>query len=183
MSLTLDIVDILDELNMLLLVLEQQINVLLTVKDQFQNMKSGTDLTKRLNKVQINVNATSLGNLFVDQPRNGDSETEIRVDATSVGNVHFKTSDTEGTMVAKSIRGYAGRSMREADKLLRSETANLTRLRSDAKQLPLSFFSSYFGQNVSEFTGSNQNPSSGKLWRIAGKSLVLPRILGGASAD
>jgi len=135
MSLTLDIVDILDELNMLLLVLEQQSNVLLTVKDQFENVKPGADLTKRLNKVQLNVRATSVGNVFVDQPRNGDSETEIRLHATSVGNIHFVTSDAEGTIVAKSIRGYAGRSMREADALLRSETANLTRLRSDAKQV------------------------------------------------
>jgi len=135
MSLTLDIVDILDELNMLLLVLEQQSNVLLSVKDQFQNMKPGADLTKRQNKVQINVIESSVGNVFVDQPRNGESETKITLNQSKASNVHFKTSDAEGTIVAKSIRGYAGRSMREADELLRSETANLTRLRSDAKQV------------------------------------------------
>ncbi|KAL1798009.1 hypothetical protein ACET3X_004615 [Alternaria dauci] len=33
--------------------------------------------------------------------------------------------------------------------------------------LPLSFFTSYFGQNVKEFTGDEKNPSSWHLWRIA----------------
>ncbi|KAF4484583.1 hypothetical protein CGGC5_v007044 [Colletotrichum fructicola Nara gc5] len=33
--------------------------------------------------------------------------------------------------------------------------------------LPLSFFVSYFGQNVSELTGDSQNPTSGQVWKIA----------------
>ncbi|KAI8169573.1 hypothetical protein K4K49_003770 [Colletotrichum sp. SAR 10_70] len=33
--------------------------------------------------------------------------------------------------------------------------------------LPLSFFVSYFGQNVSELTGDAQNPTSGQVWKIA----------------
>ncbi|KAL6825433.1 hypothetical protein J3E69DRAFT_366034 [Trichoderma sp. SZMC 28015] len=32
--------------------------------------------------------------------------------------------------------------------------------------LPLSFFTSYFGQNVSELTGDTSNPTSWELWRI-----------------
>ncbi|KAK4185380.1 hypothetical protein QBC35DRAFT_389598, partial [Podospora australis] len=35
--------------------------------------------------------------------------------------------------------------------------------------LPLSFFSSYFGQNVREISGEAGNPSSGDLWKIGGK--------------
>ncbi|KAF7670940.1 hypothetical protein GT037_010904 [Alternaria burnsii] len=33
--------------------------------------------------------------------------------------------------------------------------------------LPLSFFTSYFGQNVKEFTGDEGNPSTWHLWRVA----------------
>ncbi|KAF4811109.1 hypothetical protein CGCSCA5_v010042 [Colletotrichum siamense] len=33
--------------------------------------------------------------------------------------------------------------------------------------IPLSFFVSYFGQNVSELTGDSQNPTSGQVWKIA----------------
>jgi hypothetical protein len=43
-------------------------------------------------------------------------------------------------------------------------------LANDHTQLPLSFFTSYFGQNVSELTGDDKNPSSTELWKIAGKS-------------
>lgn len=33
--------------------------------------------------------------------------------------------------------------------------------------LPLSFFTSYFGQNVQELTGDENNPTSWHLWRVA----------------
>jgi hypothetical protein len=137
MSLTLDIVDILDELNMLLLVLEQQSNVLLSVKDQFQNMKPGADLTnaEQPNRIEIHVAKSRVGDVLVEQPRNARSDAKIFLDSANAGDIRFITSDAKGTIVAKIIRGYAGRSMREADELLRSETANLTRLRSDAKQV------------------------------------------------
>ncbi|EEU37071.1 uncharacterized protein NECHADRAFT_86622 [Fusarium vanettenii 77-13-4] len=39
--------------------------------------------------------------------------------------------------------------------------------------LPLSFFTSYFGQNVSEITGDANNPTSGELWKIAGPISVV----------
>jgi hypothetical protein len=35
-------------------------------------------------------------------------------------------------------------------------------------KLPLSFFTSYFGQNVREITGDENNPTSGALWKIGG---------------
>jgi hypothetical protein len=137
MSLTLDIVDILDELNMLLLVLEQQSNVLLSVKDQFQNMKPGADLTnaEQPNKVEIRVIRSILGDVLIEQPQDARSDAKIVLDDATAGDIRFITSDATGTIVAKIIRGYAGRSLREADEFLRSETANLTRLRSDAKQV------------------------------------------------
>ena len=40
-----------------------------------------------------------------------------------------------------------------------------------AIQLPLSFFTSYFGQNVSEITGDNGNPSSWDLWKVGSESI------------
>ncbi|KAH8802516.1 hypothetical protein F5884DRAFT_473742 [Xylogone sp. PMI_703] len=63
---------------------------------------------------------------------------------------------------------------------LKQKTASLAEARSTTQQgraimlftiitiifLPLSFFTSYFGQNVSEITGSNQNPTTWDLWRI-----------------
>ncbi|KAJ6006294.1 hypothetical protein N7451_004238 [Penicillium sp. IBT 35674x] len=43
--------------------------------------------------------------------------------------------------------------------------------------LPLSFFTSYFGQNVSEITGDSSNPSSWDLWRV-GMPISLVIIFG-----
>jgi len=37
----------------------------------------------------------------------------------------------------------------------------------NAVQLPLSFFTSYFGQNVREITGDDKNHSTWDLWRVA----------------
>jgi hypothetical protein len=37
-------------------------------------------------------------------------------------------------------------------------------------KLPLSLFTSYFGQNVSESTGDSKNPSPWNVWRIASES-------------
>ena len=45
---------------------------------------------------------------------------------------------------------------------------NLKNKTSDvAIQLPLSFFTSYFGQNVREITGDDKNHSTWDLWRVA----------------
>ncbi|KAI6080645.1 hypothetical protein F4821DRAFT_265698 [Hypoxylon rubiginosum] len=64
---------------------------------------------------------------------------------------------------------------------LKQKTASLGEARSTTKQggaimlftivtvlfLPLSFFTSFFGQNVSEITGDRKNPTTWELWRIA----------------
>ncbi|KAF2787238.1 hypothetical protein K505DRAFT_130542 [Melanomma pulvis-pyrius CBS 109.77] len=63
---------------------------------------------------------------------------------------------------------------------LKQKSATLSEARSTAQQgravmlftivtvifLPLSFFTSYFGQNVSEITGDDKNPSTWDLWKI-----------------
>ncbi|CAN9267752.1 unnamed protein product [Alternaria alternata] len=74
---------------------------------------------------------------------------------------------------------------------LKSNAASLAEARSSAKEaqaattqgravmlftiitvvfLPLSFFTSYFGQNVKELTGDENNPNSWDLWRVASMS-------------
>ncbi|KAG9191414.1 hypothetical protein G6011_09502 [Alternaria panax] len=71
---------------------------------------------------------------------------------------------------------------------LKSKSASLAEARSSAKEaqaattqgravmlftiitvifLPLSFFTSYFGQNIKELTGDEDNPSTWDLWRVA----------------
>ncbi|KAI1121850.1 hypothetical protein F5Y10DRAFT_255444 [Nemania abortiva] len=64
---------------------------------------------------------------------------------------------------------------------LKQKTASLAEARSTTKQggaimlftivtvifLPLSFFTSFFGQNVSEITGDGQNPTTWDLWKLA----------------
>ncbi|KAH8710144.1 hypothetical protein GQ44DRAFT_830452 [Phaeosphaeriaceae sp. PMI808] len=73
---------------------------------------------------------------------------------------------------------------------LKQKTASLAEARSTTQQgravmlftivtvifLPLSFFTSYFGQNVSEITGDDKNPSTWDLWRI-GTPISLVVIL------
>ncbi|CAI9633059.1 unnamed protein product [Alternaria burnsii] len=43
--------------------------------------------------------------------------------------------------------------------------------------LPLSFFTSYFGQNVRELTGDEANPSTWQLWRVATPITVVVIML------
>ncbi|KAK1752472.1 hypothetical protein QBC47DRAFT_58418 [Echria macrotheca] len=40
-------------------------------------------------------------------------------------------------------------------------------------KLPLSFFTSYFGQNISEMTGDSKNPKAGELWKIGAPISVV----------
>lgn len=47
----------------------------------------------------------------------------------------------------------------------------------ETNQLPLSFFTSYFGQNISDVTGDEKNPTSEELWRYGGMmTTVIPLI-------
>ncbi|KAL2289252.1 hypothetical protein FJTKL_02269 [Diaporthe vaccinii] len=39
--------------------------------------------------------------------------------------------------------------------------------------LPLSFFTSYFGQNVVEFTGDNKNPKASEVWKVGAPISVV----------
>jgi hypothetical protein len=192
LNLSLEVADILDELNMLDAVLGQQREVLDLLLDRDPLSKPGSWAEAFHEKAS--------GTL--DRTRNGVQR--LRADALTAQTMvrsHF---------VAHHCRVFSVADMDWYTQLmnlldLQQKAASLEEARSATKQgqavmlftivtiifvglavaanlggrtwiarianklkLPLSFFTSYFGQNVREITGDENNPTSGALWKIGG---------------
>ncbi|KAF3000070.1 hypothetical protein E8E13_001661 [Curvularia kusanoi] len=211
LNLTLEVADILDELNMLLLLLETQTRVLSLLKQKLTRVKPAVrqDDTGE-SRIHMG-NARVHGGVHVTT--SGYSEQRVHLDDAEIGSLHV-TNDYNAPISVRAVGGFAGHCLHEALQGLDSETSSLERLVRDATRthellnqlldlqqkaasltearvattqgkavmlftivtivfLPLSFFTSYFGQNVSELTGDEKNPSSAELWRIAGPISVV----------
>ncbi|KAF2467650.1 uncharacterized protein BDR25DRAFT_233822, partial [Lindgomyces ingoldianus] len=215
LNLTLEVADILDELNMLLLLMENQADVLASLQRKLYHFKPMALHTAGRGEHAIMIKDSNLGSVHVSN--SGNIEGRLLLEDSKVGSLHI--ANTEGTLPGvRAIDGNAGILVQEAEQRLNVEKANLERLRTHAARthemefqqlielldleqkaaslaearattkqgkaimlftivtiifLPLSFFTSYFGQNVSEITGDNKNPKSSELWRIAGPISVV----------
>ncbi|KAF2624672.1 hypothetical protein BU25DRAFT_493335 [Macroventuria anomochaeta] len=146
LNLALEVADIIDELKMIKNLLEKQRIVVGSLKSGFNN----------------------LGLMAHSQAYKHIACTERHLESV-LSNVN-------------EIKGEAEETYRSLLDLLdlKSKTASLAEARSTTKQgqavmlftvvtiifLPLSFFTAYFGQNVSEITGDDANPTAWELWRV-----------------
>ncbi|PTD06073.1 hypothetical protein FCULG_00000207 [Fusarium culmorum] len=74
--------------------------------------------------------------------------------------------------ILDAVGGKAGEFMEDTTQRLRMTKSGLGRIHDDAsktqRMLPLSFITSFLGQNVTDITRDKNNPTSGQVWKIAG---------------
>ncbi|KAF5521553.1 hypothetical protein CGCA056_v007388 [Colletotrichum aenigma] len=207
LNLTLEVVDLLDELNILMLVFEKQDNVVSELLTNLSLIKPKEDGKRGGPEQRIVFEGCSLGDVRLNT--SGYSTAEMLFRGSSIGDL-----ETFANVISTSLGGYAGKCLERAARRLRLEKSQIERLHREVAQthrlllelldleqkaaslgearittkqgqaimlftiitiifLPLSFFTSYFGQNVSELTGDPQNPKSGDLWKIAAPISVV----------
>ncbi|KAL6412243.1 hypothetical protein AUP68_04626 [Ilyonectria robusta] len=203
LKLVLEVADVLDELNMLYRLMEKQQEVLGSLRSALHNLIPGAeDRTVRPNVLvhqrgDGHMDLQGSGSFSVTQ----DGDGFVRLNADH-GNHTKEIRGLAGKLSKKAMREL-GTIMKELGGMksdakythkmlldlldLKQKSANLVEVRSSTKQgravmlftiftiifLPLSFFTSYFGQNVSEITGDDQNPRSADLWKIGGKPAIV----------
>ncbi|KLU82794.1 hypothetical protein MAPG_01862 [Magnaporthiopsis poae ATCC 64411] len=194
LKLTMEVSDILEELTILQRLMEEQEDVLRSLRLALLR------LHRKKEKQQ-----------FEDTMQNGATTTVINIHGlVNSGKINFDIDtanqfaidDDEikglgGVILGKTLQRLSSRKA-EIEKLkedvqgthkqllalleLKQAAANLAEAKTAAKQglaimmftiitivfLPLSFFTSFFGQNVSDITGDPRNPSTADLWKIGG---------------
>ncbi|KAK0641789.1 hypothetical protein B0T16DRAFT_220794 [Cercophora newfieldiana] len=217
LRLSLQVADILDELNMLDTVLGKQVDVVnslrralevLNVKPKEPEQKGGEDPDTTLDIEQlqdgyVSVNLSPSHGPFRMKLFQGDRGhtalnvgSELGSGAMAIGTVskiggqagiHLEHSGTELRRFIDGVRRLRADAKTTQKMLLdlldlKQKAASLDEARSSTKQgqavmlftiitiifLPLSFFSSYFGQNVSDITGDEKNPTEAQQWKIGG---------------
>ncbi|KAF2261024.1 hypothetical protein CC78DRAFT_561920 [Lojkania enalia] len=210
LNLTLEVADILDELNMLLLLLEKQADVLASMRGKLYRFKPMAPSKERGRHTTV-IKQSNLGQIHVSNSGNIRSTLALE----DVNASDLRVFNEEGILSGfRAIGGNTGILLQEAEQTLKVEKGNLNRLRTDATRthemliglldleqktasltearattkqgkavmlftivtiifLPLSFFTSYFGQNVSDITRDDNNPKAIELWRIAGPISVV----------
>ncbi|KAH6989299.1 hypothetical protein BKA56DRAFT_575472 [Ilyonectria sp. MPI-CAGE-AT-0026] len=210
LKLVLEVADVLDELNMLYRLMEKQQEVLGSLRSALHNLIPGAeDRTVRPNVLvhqrgDGHMDLQGSGSFSVTQ----DGDGFVRLNADH-GNHTKEIRGLAGKLTKKAMREL-GTIMKELGGMksdakythkmlldlldLKQKSANLVEVRSSTKQgravmlftiftiifLPLSFFTSYFGQNVSEITGDDQNPTGADLWMIGGPisvAVILSALL------
>lgn len=127
---TLEVADILDELNMLLLLLETQARVLALLEQKLTQMKpaprgrntGSTHINMGKARVQGEMHISTSGN-FLSQI--------VNLDDAEVGSLRI-TQNSDSPTSVQAIGGFAGHWLHEAQQRLNFETSNLERLRRDA---------------------------------------------------
>ncbi|SPO01882.1 uncharacterized protein DNG_04555 [Cephalotrichum gorgonifer] len=164
LSLIQEVADIQDELNMLDAVLEKQSEVVHLLPSVLQNFKAKPSALPQFSEqgslVDIN-NLQSHGPTRIAFAPMSNGEVHVELRQQYDGHIGFGSQQGAAELIS-GIGGKAGAFIEDARDELRRVTSGL----------PLSFFTSYFGQNVSEITGDNQNPTSAELWKIGGPITV-----------
>ena len=142
---TLEVADILDELNMLLLLLETQARVLALLEQKLTQMKpaprgrntGSTHINMGKARVQGEMHISTSGN-FVSQI--------VNLDDAEVGSLRI-TQNSDSPTSVQAIGGFTGHWLHEAQQRLNFETSNLERLRRDATRTHelVSYLSSEMG--------------------------------------
>ncbi|RYO95467.1 hypothetical protein DL762_000029 [Monosporascus cannonballus] len=181
LKLVLEVADIIDELKMIQHLVDKQREVL----------KSLILALRKLNPSRDNQSHQVFSNIKISDNISRDSATQTNGIAGAARDSVISAEEvlvmllSEIDTVKKDVE-YTHKML--LDLLdLKQKTASLAEARSTTQQgraimlftivtvifLPLSFFTSYFGQNVSEITGDQRNPTTWNLWRIATPIIVV----------
>ncbi|KAH7081271.1 hypothetical protein BKA63DRAFT_503487 [Paraphoma chrysanthemicola] len=173
MKLMLEVADIIDELKMIRHVLDTQGKVLMQMTQTLSQIGMWQLSEETPNKYEAKFDADRLFEI-AGRLSEGRGAKYLNRACNTLAQWHSETS---------SIMEDAQATHKTALDLLdlKSKLASLAEARATTKQgqavmlftvvtiifLPLSFFTSYFGQNVSEITGDTSNPTTWQLWRTA----------------
>ena len=127
-NLALEVADILDGLNILLLLLVNQLDVVVSLQRKLCSYKP-TDISVQGVPGQLYMHDCSVGALHVSS--SGISSNMVHMWGTRVDSLHLNSGDRVTDSI-KTIGGYAGELVQEPVQKLKAERANLERLRADA---------------------------------------------------
>ncbi|KAF4844790.1 hypothetical protein CGCSCA4_v006919 [Colletotrichum siamense] len=145
LNLTLEVVDLLDELNILMLVFDLE-----TFANVLSNSLGGY-----------------AGKCLERAAR------RLRLEKSQIERLHREVAQTHRLLLELLDLEQKAASLGEARITTKQGQAIMLFTIITIIFLPLSFFTSYFGQNVSELTGDPQNPNSGDLWKVAAPISVV----------
>ncbi|KAJ8128035.1 hypothetical protein O1611_g5601 [Lasiodiplodia mahajangana] len=208
LNLFLEVADIIDELKMIRHLVQQQRAVLNALIGVLRSWHVDANAPKEYGgQVQFFNNRLSGGSAVKIEVFSSRNDLEFlentKLSASRVAGVAKSyVIYTEETLMRLAINLEAIQNDAEyTQKLLlglldlKQKTASLAEARSTTKQggaimlftivtvifLPLSFFTSFFGQNVSEITGDDQNPTTWELWKLASTIFENPLSLSQAN--
>ncbi|KAI0099775.1 hypothetical protein GGR51DRAFT_576190 [Nemania sp. FL0031] len=194
LKLFLEVADIIDELKMIRHLVGQQRAVLNSLIGVMRSRHVDTNAPREhgghLHFADNKIEQGAIVNLTISSTRNDFELLEnTRLSASRIAGVAkgyvISTEETLGRLAVnlEAVRNDAEYTQKLLLGLLdlKQKTASLAEARSTTKQggaimlftivtvifLPLSFFTSFFGQNVSEITGDDQNPTTWELWKLA----------------
>ncbi|KAF2647564.1 hypothetical protein K491DRAFT_784656 [Lophiostoma macrostomum CBS 122681] len=182
LTLTLEVADILDELKMIRSLVETQQRVVIDVALALR--ESSPSISKPGIPVDVhNLDASTSDSVDINS---------IAKDIDSSARQHItKTGETLTWVLREidSIRGDAEYTQKMLLDLLnlKQAAASLAEARSAGQQsravmlftvvtiifLPLSFFTSFFGQNVREYTGDDKDPTLSQIWKPAAVAISV----------
>ncbi|KLP16776.1 uncharacterized protein LW94_2719 [Fusarium fujikuroi] len=200
LALVLEIADIIDELNMMRHLIQKQREVLksliMTLRKLNPTSDSNTDRTGLTLSIQSNtVAGRGQMNVLVNHHEGlTDLAESIKILAQGISgrsrDIVISTDDdvltiTTELSILKSDAEYNHKMLLDLLNLMQTAAA-LAEARSTTQQgraimlftivtivfLPLSFFTSYFGQNIFEITGDENNPHAWDLWRYGSKHIT-----------
>ncbi|KAK3294459.1 uncharacterized protein B0H64DRAFT_188360 [Chaetomium fimeti] len=200
LRLVLDFADIIDELNMIRHLAETQREVIKSLATALGRLDPADDSPTNRGGIVFRHNTftcTGEGHQVVNMNHGGTRiEAEvIRTIAQGIKGAASKTiiSADETLDLLLAELGVMRKDAEYSHKMLmdlldlKQKAAALAEARSTSQQgrvvmlftivtiifLPLSFFTSYFGQNISDITGDDKNPSSQELWRYGAPISVV----------
>ncbi|KAH9869093.1 hypothetical protein J1614_008170 [Plenodomus biglobosus] len=132
LNLALEIADILDELNMLLLLLEKQKTVLIALEEHFQKLKP-LEVKTDNGKPKLHITQSNFDRLAIRNESSSGGEIHV-VDVFAKNMDVLLENKVGNAFLATRIDGEAGVQMSQAMRRLQTETANIKRLRGEAKQ-------------------------------------------------